>query len=1574
MSGTWGWYFERLLAAAEKYRQHCGVGNAEDGFHEFVFGAFNSLLEEELRRYQPEALAPCLVLFHDFVERQSRRRLGVRLYTPRLEQEGWTSGTTIIEVLGEETPFLLNTVKLALSRHSMKPLLVIDYSLPDDERNIYRVALHIEVRAVSFAEEEAMLVELESLLNMLGRVVDDHGRMRDALLRESMMALRLAESGVRKQENMELYAFISWILQENLLLLGMSEWVYQGSERIFRPGSGLGLAALKDVDMLPEQALFGSAHGHELVAFAKSKDRSSINHDAFCDVVAIKRQDEYGGQVGELRMQGLYTSRMQQSDPSTIPVLREKLAVIRNICGFHQLSSDSRNLERLLRFYPCDELLLGDAEEFARVFKPIVRKENPRDAKFVWRGDPYQRFLCVNVFLPKSLYDKSVVSRFADVLRQEWGAEDAEISTFVSEYLWVRLEFDFLTQVRPGDEEKAKLERVFAYLALSWDLAFLEELKTKYGDDEAAGLYARYRNMMPDGYREAFRPPEACNDVRSLQGISYENPISVAVYDLDKTHSALRFKVFHWQDQMLLSDLMPVLESFGLKIIEERPFALQYEGDCIWVHDFSAKLASSVHYEAFDGVFQEAVIACWREQCEVDGFNRLVIGCLLDWRSTMVLRAYGRYQKQLGVQNSIEAMAQALCSNMPVAVDLFGLFKDRLLPSTSSEERVKRIKARLIYLEAGIGRAKTLSEDTILRRYLELVMATTRSNFYVEGRREYLSFKVNCREVTFMPQPRPRCEIFVYSSRFEGVHLRQGSVARGGLRWSDRPDDYRTEILGLVKAQQVKNSVIVPLGAKGGFILRRQQELSGNLPLLRQEALEVYKLYLHGLLDLTDNLVSGKVVHPKNVVCHDGDDPYLVVAADKGTATFSDTANSVSAEYAFWLGDAFASGGSQGYDHKRMGITARGAFVSLIRHLRRFNIDPQHQPFSCIGIGDMSGDVFGNGMLLSNKMRLLAAFNHAHIFIDPDPDPEKSHGERLRLFQLPTSNWSDYSQDKLSKGGGVYSRQEKSITPSAEARAALGLPVGGLTPDQLINALLRAPVDVIWNGGIGTYVKSSSERQSDAGDRANDGLRVNGGDIRARIFCEGGNLGMTQKGRIEYSLSGGLCNTDFIDNSAGVDCSDHEVNLKIFFSGLLRDGSITVNERNDLLMQMETEVRDLVLADNRAQAFILSVAASHQLGRYSEYWDFIAFLEKQANLDRTLEGLPNSTEWRERVRDKLWLTRPELAVLLAYAKNHLKMALADAKVADDEFCQEYLYAAFPSSMRERFGQQMPDHPLRHALVGTQIANDLINCLGVTSLQRLTQRQGVTLMDIVRAFLVVKSVFDLDELWEKVAEGIPGVSEENLLFVSDSIMKFSRLAVIWFAGEPHPAHHVGEIANQYRGVKALAGAHTDKLQLLHLLNASVDSWSKIPLPNDMARQIGMLEHSVAFLEICRVQIEHNASLEVVAAALEEVDHLMGFNELAERLRQLAVHNKWQAHAREGYLEKWRSLQRSVALFRLRGGVIVPDAEGMRHWHQLRNAVSVEDFREPSVFVALSERLESVVRELTLSGETTVSYVI
>jgi glutamate dehydrogenase len=1178
--------------------------------------------------------------------------------------------------------------------------------------------------------------------------------------------------------------------------------------------------------------------------------------------------------------------------------------------GFDPMSHSGKALMDILETYPRDELFQTSVDELVPIANAVLHLQERRQLRLFVRKDVYDRYLSCMVYLPRDRYTTQVRQKMQDILASTMGADTVDYTARVSESVLARLHF--VVRSRPGatlrrfDEDE--LERRLSDAARSWADDFAQAVNELVGEEQAVRLTRKYATAFPEAYKEDFPARTAAADLRRLEEIPDSVGIALSLYDpVGSGAEERRFKVYRVGDPLSLSQMLPLLTRMGVDVIDERPYELQLpDGSLAFIYDFGLRYPRAFPEECRD-LFQDAFLAVWQGMAESDGLNRLVLAAGLTWRQVSMLRAYQKYLRQGGTPFSQSYIQDSMIANVPITRLLLDLFEARFDPGTTAdpESRIAEVSALQDKIQSALDDVASLDQDRILRSHLTLINATLRTNFFQpapDGRpKSYISLKIEPKAVPDLPEPRPAYEIFVYSPRVEGVHLRFGAVARGGLRWSDRREDFRTEVLGLVKAQMVKNAVIVPVGAKGGFYCKQLPDPAADREAWLAEGVASYKTFISGLLDVTDNLVGGVTVPPERVVRHDSDDAYLVVAADKGTATFSDIANGVAKDYHFWLGDAFASGGSVGYDHKAMGITARGAWESVRRHFREMGLDCQSEDFTCVGVGDMSGDVFGNGMLLSEHIRLVAAFDHRHIFLDPEPDAAKSYAERRRLFELPRSSWADYDAGLISEGGGVYPRSAKSIPVTPQVCSALGIDeeVTQLTPNELMRAVLLAPVDLLWNGGIGTYVKAEQEVNSDAGDRANDAIRVDGGQLRCKCVGEGGNLGFTQLGRIEYAMAGGRINTDFIDNVAGVDTSDHEVNIKILLDRVVSDGDMTDKQRNALIANMTDEVGRLVLTDNYEQNLAIASAASQSAGLLHVHEDWIKRLEKAGLLDRELEFLPSGKQIDARRAEGRGLTPPELCVLLAYTKIVLESEILESTLPDDPFLRGYLFSYFPSAMRHEHRSQMESHPLRREIITTQIVNEVVNNAGITFLHRLGQETGVPAEELCRANLIVRELFGARGLSKEISALDNKVSDEAQTSMRLQVRTLAERATRWMVNNRRSPID-SEAVVEYFGsdVERVLAAIPDLLigRDAELLLERQSALLEHGVPEQLAAKVSALQPATAALGI--VETAHRDRLDPVEVARFHftIGDLLGIGPLTQRIIALPRTDRWQTMAR------------------------------------------------------------------------------
>ena len=1246
----------------------------------------------------------------------------------------------------------------------------------------------------------------------------------------------------------------------------------------------------------------------ELMIITKDNQRSRVHRPAYLDYIAFRIFDTEHRVIGERRFLGLFSSSAYSESVSRVPVLRQKAAAIIARSGYSEASHGGKAITDVLETYPRDEFFQTPVPELAAIVEKVAHLKERRQVRMFVRRDPYGRYLSCLIYLPRDRYTTAVRRRMEDILTRALGGASVEYTARVTESVLARLHLVVRMPVGKamGEVDVRSVERELTLATRSWDDEFADVI---VGMDEADRL-ATLVGGLPEGYKEDYTPRQAAQDLSALLTLEDVHDMSMAMYVPDRTddEAELRLKIFRREASLSLSRIMPHLSLLGVDVIDERPYELTMAKDQrAFVYDFGVRVpggADAVRTRWTPEArqrFIDAFSASYIGESESDGFNALVMGADLDWRDVSVLRSIGRYLRQVGFTYSQSYFAQALSSNVDIARQLIQLFQTRFDLRTGLDVKARAAATNELVdkIKKALNDVASLDHDRILRFFLAVIQAMIRTNFYVPGR-QAIALKLLPRQIPDLPEPRPEFEIFVYSPRMEGVHLRYGRVARGGVRWSDRAEDFRTEVLGLVKAQMVKNTVIVPEGAKGGFYCKRLPDPREREAWLA-EGLACYQLYVSSLLDVTDNIVDGVVVPPAGVVRYDADDPYLVVAADKGTATFSDVANKLSVDSRFWLGDAFASGGSAGYDHKAMGITARGAWESVRRHFREMGVDPQGTDFTCVGIGDMSGDVFGNGMLLSKHIQLVAAFDHRHVFIDPRPDPARSWEERARLFALSRSNWADYDPTLISEGGGVFPRTLKSVVITEQMRAALSIDksVEALTPAELIKACLRAPVDLLWNGGVGTYVKAITETNDDVGDKANDGLRVDGCELRAKCVAEGGNLGFTQLGRVEYAERGGRINTDFIDNSAGVDTSDYEVNIKILLIGEVNAGRLSQDDRDELLASMTDEVAELVLKDNYDQNLALANAVYHSVSMVGVHEDWMERLESQGLLDREVEHLPSTDAVEARRSTHKGLTSPELATLLAYTKIVLEDDILASDLPDDPYLLDRLITYFPSAMQQRYADQMPKHRLYREIITTVEVNEFVNESGITCFHRLSSETGARASDVIRAQIAARVIFGATDLDKAIAAFDHRISAQMQTALRMEVRTLVERATRWLINNRrHPIDIGAAVAQFSDGVRTVEQALPTILtgRDKEALEQRLKGYQAAGVPDELATAIAALPLAYGALTIGQTASQTGVDVLKVAELHFTLGQRLGLDRLLARIIELPREDRWQTMAR------------------------------------------------------------------------------
>ncbi len=1545
----------------------------------------------------------------------------VRVYNPSLEQHGWYCGHTVVEIVNDDMPFLVDSVTMEINRQGLAlhsafhpvcrvqrdasgarvavapgggvlrpaalagdtPGSVAEADSDDGKGGTTRYESYIHIEVDRFSEPERMQALHDGLVRVLGDVraaVEDwqpmQGAVRGAIDALGARAGQASTGEAERAEIAETQAFLAWLLEQHFTLLGYRDYALiakdDGLYLQGMPGTGLGVLreALRD-PAAPDISRLAPGAAKIIdepapVFLTKANSRATVHRPGYLDYVGIKLFDADGRVCGQRRFLGLYTSNVYMVPAEDIPLVRRKVASVIGRTGFLPNGHLAKTLVTILEQYPRDELFQIGSEALYDIALGVLRLQERQRTRLFVRRDPFDRFVSCLVFVPREKFNTDLRVRIQKLLQDAYRGTGVEFTPLLSESMLARIHITVRTQ--PGnvpEVDVAELESHIVQAARRWQDELAEALLERGGEERGNRLLRRYGDAFPAGFREDYPARLAVRDIELMEPLlgeataataatanaaggadapvaqeAQEAPaggaLTMQLYrPLEAPAGALRFKIYRTGQPIALSRSLPMLEHLGVRVNEERPYRIEpSDAAPISMHDFGMVTADGgeVDLDEARGRFEDAFARIWNGDVENDDLNRLVLQAGLTWREVRILRAYARYIRQVGSTFSNAYMESALTGNPSIARALVHLFLVRFDPALEDAERARRSDRLRAQIVEALEDVPNLDEDRILRQFLGVLEATLRTNYF-QGTapggpsKPYLSFKFDPARVPGLPEPKPMFEIWVYSPRVEGVHLRGGKVARGGLRWSDRREDFRTEVLGLVKAQMVKNTVIVPVGSKGGFVVKQAPPATDRDAYLA-EGVACYQTFLRGLLDLTDNYVDGRLVPPRDVVRYDGDDPYLVVAADKGTATFSDYANAISAEYGFWLGDAFASGGSVGYDHKKMAITARGAWESVKRHFSEMGVDTQTTDFTVVGIGDMSGDVFGNGMLLSRHIRLLAAFDHRHVFLDPSPDAATSFAERERLFNLPRSSWADYDKALISPGGGVFPRAAKAIALTPEVRAMLGVSATEMAPNDLLHAILKAPVDLLYNGGIGTYIKASNETHAQVGDRANDGLRVDGAELRCKVVAEGGNLGSTQLGRIEYAQHGGRINTDAIDNSAGVDCSDHEVNIKILLGLVVADGEMTLKQRNVLLAQMTDEVGELVLHDNYFQTQALSLARTRTASWLDAEARLMRHLERAGRLNRVIEFLPSDEDIDIRRAAGGGLSAPERAVLMAYSKMWLYDVLQGSDLPDHPFVADGLPGYFPQPLRVRCGAAMPRHPLRREILATVHANALINRAGVTFVHRLAEETGAEPLAVVWASLVARAVYRLDALWQEVDGLDARVPHETQAALFAAFAQLHERATLWFLRQR--VSDVPAAVERFRTAVDALAPEVDGLQTEESAREAgqqQQAFVDAGVPEALARTAAGVPARVSLLDIAEVATASNCDARLAARVYFALDQPLGYGWLQGGILGLPTQTHWQMLARATLLEELGQLRRRLTRSVLHDAAADANAEAL-----------------------------------------------
>jgi len=1482
----------------------------------------------------------------DHLEFGATRRRGqalLRIFNVTEKEHGYTSAFTFIEMINDDMPFLVDSVAAAINRHDLAvhitvhPIISVKrnkngklmsvVSASDDKATSESFVRFAISRETDPQKLKLLRKEITKVLSDVRVTVRDWGAMRKRM-RETRDLLENGPKGVDPLLRSESQALLEWMADDHFTFLGYREYklTKRGKHTYLNAvkGTGLGVLSRDDgphnsIELTKEMQRL--TRSRDWLILTKANSRSTVHRAAFLDYVGVKIYDDAGNAIGERRFIGLLTSIAYSESPSNIPLLRHKVEKIFERAEVDALGHRGKALLHIIETYPREELFQSSVQDLARTTIGILNLQDRQRVKLFLRRDTFRRFFSCLVFVPRDKYTTAIRRKIEALLTDAFGGVSVDSSVQISESALARVH----SIVRTPDGERPrisiqKIEQQLAELVVTWSDRLRAEMVETYGNDEGEQLYRAYGHIFPAGFQEDSRPAEACSDIRAIDDMvrgGYSRSVDLYAAP-DLTPGDMRFIVYSVDSPIALSDALPIVESMGSAVYTEHPYECHMEpGQTFWIQDFHLRHESgtAIDVEGVSERFEECFMAVLAGEAENDGLNRLIVAAGLTWRQVTLLRCYAKHILQLGVPFSQAYMENVLVAHAKLARALVELFELQFSPDVSKSKRSRELKIVRTRVERGVSRARNVDEDRILTAFAGGIDATLRTNYFLKGDddrpKSFISIKLDPDKLPEVPLPKPKYEVFVYSPEVEGVHLRGGDIARGGLRWSDRREDFRTEVLGLMKAQVVKNTVIIPTGAKGGFFPKRAPV--DDRDAIFENGVHCYKTFIRGLLDLTDNVVDDGVITPDGIIRRDGDDPYLVVAADKGTATFSDIANGLSAEYGFWLDDAFASGGSAGYDHKVMGITAKGAWEAVKRHFHEQGLNTQTDPFTVVGIGDMSGDVFGNGMLLSKKIQLVAAFNHRRIFLDPTPDMAATYKERMRLFRKAGSTWDDYNEKLISKGGGVFSRQAKTIRLSPEVRDLLNIDESSLQPDDLIRAILKMNVDLLWNGGIGTYVKASSEGHSDVGDRSNDALRVDADELRCKVIGEGGNLGLTQRARVEFSLNGGRINTDFIDNSGGVDSSDREVNIKILLSLVTKQKNMSREKRNELLASMTDDVANLVLRNNYLQTQAISMSEMLSTDRLDEQARLIADLERTGELDRDLEFLPDEAEIEDRRNRKQGLTRPELAVVLSYAKIDLYNGLIDSDDLLTDFLQIDPERYFPDVLRRRYSDLIPVHRLSRQILATLIANDIVNRMGPAFVKRAQADTGASILTVARAYEVARIICRARPLLKEIEaldHVIPAKAQMLMMF---EISRTLRHACYWLIEQQGEGLDIVKSVERLKAgmakIYSRSSSYVSKASQARIGGAR-QSWLDMGVPEKLASKISLLLLTRAALDIVDLAASRNRDVIESARLYSSFNDAFGLQWLHNSAEDLKVSGRWQAMARHNLREDFFKLRRQI----------------------------------------------------------------
>jgi glutamate dehydrogenase len=1550
---------------------------ADSHFDTFTRLFFEGASEEYISSRSPERLHEAASdIWHLIQTKKPGQKQTVKVMNP-----AWEPDRTVLIVHTDDMPFLIDSISAELSVAGYRiyqiihPIIGVERDKsgkianvlsPQSKTEKLESVILFQVNFIARPEDrKALEKRILYILEAVGYAVRDWRSML-AKVQETLKELGHANGSFARSDRDELVAFFKWVADNHFTFLGSCDYEITKTGQLEpMDKSALGIFNLyypednaKGVVSLTQS--IQPLEPQELISFSKSNRKSIIHRTVHMDYIAVKRFDTSGKVIGERRFLGLYTSSVYYQSATLIPILRKKMDYVLSKAGFKPTSHDGKELVSILESYPRDEVFQIDQEELFQICMGIVEISKRPRVRIFLRRDRFDRFASCIIFVPRERFNTQVREKIQEILERGFDGKVIDHYTQVSDHPMARVHVIIKTNAAPqvslGEIEKQILE-----VTNNWTDGLRETIINNLGEKDGEQLFRDFAEAFTPSYTSRYHFGGTYKDIMKIKEALAKNTMATDLYKLEGSPEGYyQLKIFHPVTQVTLSNILPILENMGFHVIDELTFLVRPAGQKeVWIHHLRLRIDVSMsaaakenelaYIKSIKPEFEEALFKVWHKEMEDDALNMLILKAGMRWRQVLMLRACCRYIHQTSFSYRYDFIAEALAAHPILSSKLFDLFRLRFSTEVKEPERERQVADLIPSIDKSLTTVTNVAEDRVIRQVMETIQAILRTNYFqrLPGNtpKPYISFKFDSQAVPDLPLPRPYREIFVYAHGVEGIHLRGGKVARGGLRWSDRREDFRTEILGLMKAQMVKNAVIVPVGSKGGFVVK--YPVKGTRDEVLAQGIECYKTFLRGLLDLTDNIMGGKVIPPKNVIRYDGDDPYLVVAADKGTATFSDIANGVSAEYGFWLDDAFASGGSAGYDHKKMGITAKGAWVGVERHFRELGKNIQKEPFTVAGVGDMSGDVFGNGMLLSEHIQLVAAFNHLHIFIDPAPDAKSSFKERKRLFDLPRSSWTDYNQKLISEGGGIYERASKFIKISKQAQKALGAEKETYTPEELIRVILRAPVELLWNGGIGTYVKSSAEGNENVGDKTNDALRVNGNEVRAKVVGEGGNLGFTQLGRIEYALKGGKLNTDAIDNSAGVDCSDHEVNIKIALRRAVESKKLPLTKRNQLLASMTDEVGQLVLRDNYLQTQAISLARLQGSDQLEAQLRLMKTLVERAGLNRKIEFLPSDETMAQRIASKQGLTRPELAILLSYSKIAVYENLIKSNLPDEDYFSNDLLLYFPAAMREKFRKEIEKHELRREIITTVVANSIVNRVGLTFFFRIMEDTGVKGCDVARAYTVARDAFNLRPIWRAI-EALDGkVPAEVQADLFNETKHLIERVTFWFLRHsPHPIK-VAELVEEFAPGIVEVSSYLDRIMspgLKEVGDSKYEQYTSRGVPADLARQVARLGALTAACDIVQVakRSKKKLPIRIVGEVYYALGTRIGFEWLRKSAYRLQAASYWEKLSVKTMIEELYDIQLAISVDVIKSACTNDVCSDAIHTWEMNNAKPLSQY--------------------------------